>query len=47
MEYARLMERAGEPFELKDFLDRMNAIGNIPVSLGMWELTGQAPGRTP
>ena len=47
MEYARVKERAGQPFELKDFLDRMNAIGNIPVSLGIWELTGQAPGRTP
>jgi len=47
MEAARQGERDGEPFEIKDFLDRMNAIGNIPVSLGMWELTGHAPGKTP
>ena len=47
MEYARLAEQNGEPFQMKDFLDRMNAIGDIPVSLGMWELTGKAPGRNP
>ncbi len=47
MEAARQGEQDGEPFEMKDFLDRMNAIGNIPVSLGMWELTGHAPGKTP
>lgn len=47
MEAARQAERDGEPLGIKDFLDRMNAIGNIPVSLGMWELTGHAPGKTP
>ena len=40
MEYARLRELQGDPFELKDFLDRLNAIGNIPISVGQWELTG-------
>ncbi len=40
MEYARLKEQQGEPFELKDFLDRLNTIGNIPISLGQWEMTG-------
>ncbi len=39
MEYSRLRESQGEPFEIKDFLDRLNAIGNIPISLGQWELT--------
>jgi hypothetical protein len=24
-------------------MDRLNAIGNIPVSLGQWELTGIPP----
>jgi uncharacterized protein (DUF885 family) len=40
-EYARIKEVAGEQFRLKDFFDQMNAIGNIPVSLGYRELTGQ------
>ena len=40
MEYARLKEQQGKPFELKDFLDRLNTIGNIPISLGQWEMTG-------
>ena len=40
MEYARLREIEGVPFQLKDFLDGLNGIGNIPISLGYWELTG-------
>lgn len=40
-EYARLKERNGELFTLKEFLDRLNAAGNIPISLGHWEMTGQ------
>ncbi len=40
MEYARLKEQEGKSFELKDFLDRLNSIGNIPISLGQWEMTG-------
>ncbi len=39
-DYARLKETRGEPFELRDFFDRVNAMGNIPISLGHWELTG-------
>ena len=39
-EYARLLESKGEPFQLKDFFDRLNSIGNIPISLGHWEMTG-------
>ncbi len=39
-EYARLRESKGEPFRLKDFFDRLNSIGNIPISLGHWEMTG-------
>ena len=40
MEYARIQENATSPFLVKDFMDRLNAMGNIPISLGMWELTG-------
>ncbi len=40
MEYARLKEQEEKPFELREFLDRLNSTGNIPISLGQWELTG-------
>jgi len=40
MEYARVQEQQGTPFELTQFLDGLNAMGNIPISLGQWELTG-------
>jgi hypothetical protein len=39
-DYARQVEERGEEFQLKDFLDRLNAIDSIPISLGRWELTG-------
>ena len=42
-DFARVSENNGKPFSLKTFLDGMNAIGNIPVSLGHWELTGTDP----
>ncbi|MEJ2163229.1 MAG: hypothetical protein P8X60_07930 [Robiginitalea sp.] len=41
MEYARLMEQQGVRFELKNFLVSLNSMGNIPISLGQWELTGK------
>jgi hypothetical protein len=40
-EFARIRELKGEDFEIKSFLDSLNAMGNIPISLGHWELTGQ------
>lgn len=40
MEYAKRKEQQNEDFVLKDFFDRLNLIGNIPMSLGEWELTG-------
>lgn len=43
MEYARLQEGTATPFRLKEFLDQLNAIGNIPVALSNWEMTGIAP----
>jgi len=39
-EFARKCEREGKEFTLKAFFDGMNSIGNIPASLGIWELTG-------
>ncbi|MEL7450769.1 MAG: hypothetical protein AAFN78_16270 [Pseudomonadota bacterium] len=32
-EYGKALEESGEPFELKGFFDRLNAMGNIPISL--------------
>jgi len=40
MEYARKCEQAGTEFRLKDFFDQLNAIGNIPISMGKWEMSG-------
>jgi hypothetical protein len=39
-EYARMKELKNEPFEMRAFFDQLNAIGNIPISLGRWEMTG-------
>ena len=41
MDFAKMKEDNNEPFELKEFFDRLNGIGNIPISLGHWELTGR------
>ena len=42
-DYGKLIEERGEPFELKDFFDQLNAIDSIPISLARWELTGYQP----
>ena len=39
-EFARNQESQNKDFILKDFFDSLNSIGNIPMSLGHWELTG-------
>ena len=39
-EYARKLETEGTEFQLKSFFDGLNSIGNIPISLGQWQLTG-------
>lgn len=41
-EYARIKEQNGEAFELRDFFDSINRIGNIPVALTQWEMTGNS-----
>ncbi len=38
--YALKKEEQGVPFKLKDFFDELNAIGNIPISLTRWQMTG-------
>jgi hypothetical protein len=39
-EYARVKELNNEAFQIRDFLDQLNSIGNIPIALGHWQLTG-------
>lgn len=39
-DYARVLEARQEPFELKKFFDHLNSMGNIPMALGHWEMTG-------
>ncbi|MEM9671568.1 MAG: hypothetical protein AAF992_03190 [Bacteroidota bacterium] len=39
-DYARVQEVKGEDFQIKSFFDQINSIGNIPISLGHWQLTG-------
>ena len=39
-DFAKMKESKNEPFELKDFFDQLNAIGNIPIALGHWQMTG-------
>ncbi len=41
-EFARMKESKKEPFLMKDFFDQLNAIGNIPISLGHWQMTGKS-----
>lgn len=39
-DYAKLNETQNEAFSIRSFLDRLNDIGNIPIALGHWEMTG-------
>ena len=38
--YARQKENQGKQFKLKDFFDELNKIGNIPIALARWQMTG-------
>ncbi len=40
MDYAKMKEMKNEPFELKGFFDTLNSMGNIPIALGHWQMTG-------
>jgi len=39
-DFAKMKESNNEEFKLKDFFDELNSIGNIPISLGHWQMTG-------
>jgi len=39
-DYAKMKESEKEDFRLIDFFDTLNSIGNIPISLGHWQMTG-------
>lgn len=39
-EHARIQELRDQPFALKVFFDTLNSIGNIPMSLAEWQMTG-------
>jgi hypothetical protein len=43
MEFAKKQEEKNKTFQLKTFLDQFNAIGNIPVVLAQWQMTGENP----
>ena len=45
--FARIKERDGLQFKTKDFFDTLNTIGNIPISLGHWEMTGNKNHMSP
>ena len=40
-DFAKMKEANGEEFKMKDFFDNLSKIGNIPIALGRWEMTGQ------
>ena len=40
-DYARIQELNNKPFVTKDFFDTLNSIGNIPIALGHWQMTGE------
>ena len=40
-EYIRLKELDGEEFVLKAFFDELNSIGNIPIALSRYQMTGE------
>ena len=39
-DYAKLKETQHQAFVLGDFFDELNSIGNIPIALGRWQMTG-------
>ena len=41
-EVAKEQEKKGQSFSIKSFFDSLTSLGNIPMSLGRWEMTGDA-----
>lgn len=43
-DFAKMKEAQKQPFKTKEFFDRLNSIGCIPMALGHWEMTGSDEG---
>ena len=43
-DYAKMKSSQENGFVLRDFFDKLNAIGSVPISLTRWEMTGLKPG---
>ncbi len=41
-DFAKMKESNNQTFALKDFFDQLNAVGNIPISLVHWQMTGKS-----
>jgi len=39
-DYAKMQDSLAKESKTKEFFDHLNSIGNIPISLGHWEMTG-------
>ncbi|MBK8515555.1 MAG: DUF885 family protein [Saprospiraceae bacterium] len=39
-DFARIKEQNHEEFKIKDFMDKLISMGNIPMACGLWEMTG-------
>lgn len=45
-DYGRMKELQNEPFVMQEFLDQLNEVGSIPLSLGHWQMTGVEAWKT-
>ena len=41
-DYAKMKEKQGKAFLVKNFFDELNSMGNIPIALGRWQMTGES-----
>ena len=46
-EYAEMKERDQKAFVMKDFMREFNKVGNIPIELLRWDMTGKKPKSIP
>ena len=46
-EYAEMKERDEKSFVMKDFMREFNNVGNIPIELLRWDMTGKKPKSIP
>ena len=46
-EYAEMKERNEKSFVMKDFMREFNKVGNIPIELLRWDMTGKKPKSIP